>query len=177
MQTVRVLNNLALEPPMANTSPFSPAGCICKGPAPVSSPFPIGFAYKLSDTPTTKSAADMTFYLSLLGSNTSSSDTSIAHDLHPAVHEASTVLVALEEKHAACIWAAEPACAQEAHRETHAEAAHGLQNDMRVRRGEGWRKGVRTIARARMHTGRRSSCGAGSATCHHATAVVSSTHP
>jgi hypothetical protein len=54
----------------------------------------------------------MTFYLFLLSSNTSSSDASIVHDLHPATHEASTALVALEEKHAACIWAAEPTCAQ-----------------------------------------------------------------
>jgi hypothetical protein len=110
--SVCVFNNLALEPPMANASPFSPASHIHKGPAPISPPFPVGFAYKLRDTPTTKSAANMTFYLFLLSSNTSSSDASIVHDLHPATHEASTALVALEEKHAVRIWAAEPMRAQ-----------------------------------------------------------------
>ena len=68
----------------------------------------------------------MTFYLSLLSSNISSSDMSIVHDLHPTTHKASTVLIVLKEKHAVCIWAAEPMHVQEVHCETHVEVACGL---------------------------------------------------
>jgi len=81
-----------------------------------------------------------------------------SRDLHPAPHDASAVLVALEEEHAARICIAEPARAQEADRETRAEAAREMRNGMRVRRG-----GLHAIGMARTRVGRRLSGGAPSA--------------
>jgi len=92
---------------------------------------------------TTKFTADVAVYLSLLcDGDSSSGPTAITRDLHPASHEVSAALVALEEKHAVRICAEEPSRAQEAEREARAEAAREDRNGMSVRCGEGAARGV-----------------------------------
>jgi hypothetical protein len=56
-------------------------------------------------------------------SSSNSSRAAILRDLYLPAHEVSAALVALDEKHAACICAAEPLRMQEAECEARAEAA------------------------------------------------------
>ena len=70
-------------------------------------------------------------------SSSSSASAAIARDLYLAAHEVSASLVALEEKHAARICAAEPLHTQEAECEARAEAVRKVRNGMCIRRGKG----------------------------------------
>jgi len=85
----------------------------------------------------TKSTVDVAVYLSFLRDGASRTSPSITRDLHPAAHEVSITLVALEEGHAARICAAEPVDAGKETSEARAEEARNVKNSMRVRRGEG----------------------------------------
>lgn len=82
----------------------------------------------------TKSTLDVAVYLSLLrdGATRANAGT-ITRDLHPAAYEVSPALVALEEKHAAQLCAAEPA----REREAREEEVRLTRNGMRARRGQG----------------------------------------
>jgi len=85
----------------------------------------------------TKSTVDVAVYLALLRDGASRTSPLITRDLHPAAHEVSVALVALEEEHAARICAAEPVHAQEETSEARADEARNVKNGMRLRRGEG----------------------------------------
>ena len=85
----------------------------------------------------TKSAVDVAVYLSLLRDGPSCASPSITRDLHPAAHEVSVTLVALEEEHAVRTCTAERAHVGEETSEARAEEARNMKNAMRVRRGEG----------------------------------------
>jgi hypothetical protein len=96
----------------------------------------------------TKSTADVAVYLSLLregatrtndGDKASSRSAriTIGRDQHPAAHEVSAELVALEDQYATRICVEEPMRAKEVEDETRAEALRTERNRMRVRRGEG----------------------------------------
>jgi len=86
----------------------------------------------------TKSTLDVAVYLSLLrdGATRANAGT-ITRDLHPAAHEVSPALVALEERHAAHLCAVEPAREREAQSEAREEEGRTVKNGMRVRRGQG----------------------------------------
>ena len=99
----------------------------------------------------TKSAVDVAIYISLLregatrvNNNTSTSShgatITIGRDQHPAAHQVSAELVALEDQHAAHICVAEPMHAKEVESKARAETLRLVKNSMRVPRGEG-RKG------------------------------------
>ena len=96
----------------------------------------------------TKSTADVAVYISLLregatrtneGDNARSRSAriTIGRDQHPAAHEVSAELVALEDQYATRICVEEPMRAKEVEDETRAEALRAERNRMRVRRGEG----------------------------------------
>jgi hypothetical protein len=100
----------------------------------------------------TKSTADVAVYLSLLregasranDSNKASSSRAsrsaritIGREQHPAAHEVSAALVALEDQQAARICVEEPVRAKEVEDETREEILRAMKNGMRARRGEG----------------------------------------
>jgi hypothetical protein len=100
----------------------------------------------------TKSTADVAIYISLLrqgatrvyndkkSTSSHGATITIGRDQHPAAHQVSAELVALEDQQAAHICAAEPTHAKEVESEARAEILRSVKNGMRVPRGEG-RKG------------------------------------
>jgi len=90
----------------------------------------------------TKSTADVIVYLSLLRegaarANDGDHTTTIPRDRHPAAHEVSAELVALEDQHAARISTAEPAGAMEMVSMAREEVARTVRIGMRGRSGKG----------------------------------------
>ena len=96
----------------------------------------------------TKSTVDVAVYISLLrqgatrvNDNKSTSNhgatITIGRDQYPAAHQVSAELVALEDRQAAHICAAEPMHEKEVESEARAETLRSVKNGMRARRGEG----------------------------------------